>query len=245
MQWYEQVVKSLKSDRKYSHKELADELKALKPDLHDSTYHWAISSLIKHGRIEKLGYNMYSLPTEEPKKEYYPVYSDLATGLIDQIQDKYPLVTFTVFETVMMNEFLNHLIAQNTVFVQVEKEVGIYIFRFLQENGYPNVMYKPRVDAFDLYWKRDCIVITDLITEAPLRSDGPHVIMLEKILVDMCADKLMSSTFSEAEFPDIMEQAQSRYHLDVARLLRYSRRRNRETMMKEYLERGAIEGAFT
>ena len=203
MPWYEHIKNVLKCGEIYSHKELTDELKILKPDLADSTYHWT-------------------------KKQYYPPYSDLALEVMNQIKETYPYVTFTVFETVLMNDFLNHLIAQNTVFIQAEKESSIYVFRFLQEKGYQNVMYKPGKNEFDLYWSRDEIVVADIISEAPLRTDEPHKIMLEKMLVDMIADKLISTTFSKAEFPDVIEQAQSRYYLDKIRLLRYARRRNRE-----------------
>ena len=69
--------------------------------------------------------------------------------------------------------------------------------------------------------------------------------MLEKMLVDMIADKLISTTYSKAEFPDVIEQAQRRYYLDKVRLLRYARRCNREKEMKQYLERSATENAVT
>ena len=245
MQWYEQIENYLKCGEIYSHKELTDELRTLKPDLSDSTYHWAISRLVRDGQIIRLGYDAYSGPDNSPKKEYQPLYSDLALELLNQINEKYPYVTFTVFETVMMNDFLNHLIAQNTVFIQVEKESSIFVFRFLQENGYQNVMYKPGKKDFDLYWSRNGIVVTDLISEAPLRIDEPHMIMLEKMLVDMVADKLIQSTYSKAELPDVIEQAQSRYYLDKVRLLRYARRRNREKEMKQYLEGSTVENTIT
>ncbi|MBQ9329082.1 MAG: hypothetical protein IJ225_11205 [Solobacterium sp.] len=200
---------------------------------------------MRNSKIIKLGYDAYSGPDSLPKKKYQPLYSDLALELINQINEKYPYVAFTVFETVMMNDFLNHLIAQNTFFIQAEKGSSIFVFRFLQENGYQNVMYKPGKNDFDLYWSRDGIVVTDLISEAPLRTDEPHTIMLEKMLVDMVADKLIRSTYSKAELPDVFEQAQSRYYMDKVRLLRYARRRNREKELKQYLEGNTIENAIT
>ena len=106
MQWYEQIENLLKCGEIYSHKELTDELRTLKPDLSDSTYHWAISRLVRDGQIIRLGYDTYSGPDNSPKKEYRPVYSDLASELLNQINKKYPYVAFTVFETVMMNDFL-------------------------------------------------------------------------------------------------------------------------------------------
>ena len=53
-----------------------------------------------------------------------------------------------------------------------------------------------------------------MISEAPIRKDNPHMITLEKMLVDIYADKLISSTFSKAEYPGIIRQAESRYMLD-------------------------------
>ena len=236
MQWYEEVLKRIDGKKTYCHKELMDELRMLKTDLSDSTYHWAISGLVRDGALTRYGYDSYSLTSDHTKDEYVPVYSDTAEGLIRLISEKYPYVQFMVFETVLMNEFLNHLIAQNTVFIQVEKESSIYVFRFLQEQGIQNVMYKPGKKDFNLYWSKDCVIVTDMISEAPIRADKPHYIMLEKMLVDMSADKLIAVTFSKAELPDVYEQAQSRYLLDKVRMLRYSRRRNRQDVLLKYLE---------
>lgn len=240
MQWYEEMLRYMEK-KSYTHKELADKLKNIRSNLSESTYHWAISSLVREGVLARLGYDSYAVSTNLLKAEYVPNYSDTARDLIKLISENYPHVRFTVFETVLMNNFLNHLIAQNTVFVQIEKESSIYIFRFLQEHGYENTLYKPRKKDFDLYWSKDCVIITDLISEAPLRADKPHSIMLEKMLVDMSADKLIAATYSRAEFPDVMEQAQSCYHLDTVRMLRYARRRNRQEILMKYMEGSRAE----
>lgn len=243
MQWYEELINRINDKNAYSHKELVNELRRLKTGLSENTYHWAISRLVREGTLTRLGYDSYSLSTGLTKDEYMPIYSNTAERLIRFISEKSPYVGFTVFETVLMNEFLNHLIAQNTVFVQVERESSIYVFRLLQEYGFKDVMYKPDKKNYDLYWSRDSIIIMDMISEAPLRLDKPHSIMLEKMLVDMSADKLIASTFSKAEFPDIMEQAQSRYLLDKVRMLRYARRRNRKDILVKYLEGGETDNA--
>lgn len=243
VQWYEEVVNHLDEKITYCHKDLMEKLIILKPDLSESTYHWAISKLVSDGVLTRLGYDSYSLFKCLTKEEYVPVYSDTAARLISLVSKKFPYVQFTVFETVLMNEFLNHLIAQNTVFLQIEKESSIYIFRFLQEQGIQNVMYKPEKKDINLYWSKDCVIITDLISEAPIRIDSPHSIMLEKMLVDMSADKLIATTFSKSELPDVCEQAQSRYLLDKVRMLRYARRRNRREMLLEYLEGSKLDDA--
>ncbi len=106
-----------------------------------------------------------------------PIYSDTAEGLIRLISEKYPYVQFTAFETVLMNEFLNHLIAQNTVFIQVEKESGIYVFRFLQEQGIQNVMYKPGKKDFNLYWSKDCVIVTDIDIISPRTGKEINILL--------------------------------------------------------------------
>ena len=241
MQWYIEVLNRMEDKKTYSHKVLLDKLRILKAGLSESTYHWAISKLVRDGALTRLGYDSYSLPTDSPKKTYEPLYSDIAEELIGLIAEKYSDVKFTVFETVLLNEFLNHLIAQNTVFIQVEKESSIYVFRFLQEQRISNVLYKPDEDTLALYWSKDCVIVTDLVSEAPIRSDKPHAVLLEKMLVDLLADKRIASTFSKAELPDVMEWAQYRYLLDKTRMLRYARRRNRQDVLLEYLEGDTIQ----
>ena len=233
---YQKLISNLNERENWSHKEIILMLKCMRPGLTESAYHWMIYVLMQRCLLVRLGYDTYALSRDSLKSVYFPAYSEEAMKLIRLISSEYPEVKFTVFETVLMNEFLNHLIAQNTIFIQVEKDCSAYIFRYLQENGYVNVMYKPRVREFNLYWKRGCIVVTDMVSEAPLRKDMPHAIMLEKMLVDMLADKLIASTFSSSEVPDIFEQVESHYLLDRTRLCRYASRRNKHNSIDRYLK---------
>ena len=228
MQWYEKILDQIEYKRAYHHKELADKLQTLRPEMSKSSYHGAIRQLLRTGALTRQGYDLYYVSTDQLRNKYTPAYSEPSRKLIKLLSQDFPHVQFTLFETVLLNEFLNHLIAQNTIFVQVEKESSIYIFRHLQEQEFENLLYKPKRKDLDLYWSKDCIIVTDMISEAPLRTDEPHTIMLEKMLVDVLADRLIAGSYSPAEIPDMMEQAQSRYLLDTVRLLRYARRRNKK-----------------
>ena len=155
---------------------------------------------------------------------------------MEKISKKFPYVSFTVFETVLMNNFLNHLIAQNTIFLQVERESSIYIFRYLQDEGIPRLMYKPSKEDFRLYWEAGTVVVIDLVTESPLCPARPHDMTLEKMLVDMCAEKLIAATFSKAELPNVFELANDEYVIDKTKMIRYARRRNKEDEIRKYLK---------
>ena len=236
MQWYEATSKKLEAGHRYSHQELIKLLKNDYPQMRDSSYHWAVCGMLKSGSLTKIARNVYVVQNERKKPVYRPAYSDLAAKLISQVSDKYPSVHFTVFETALMNDFLNLLVAQNTVYIQMEKDVSIFVFRFLQELGYDHLLYKPNKDDYALYWKKDCIVATDLISEAPLSASAPHEICLEKMLVDMYCDKLISSAYSKSEYPEVLRQAMETYHIESTKMMRYARRRGREDEMKKILE---------
>ena len=236
MQWYERTVQKLEPDRQYSRQALVSELRQDNPQLRESSFHWAISGMLRSGSIIKTGYNEYQIPDGREKKPYRPLYSELAAALLTQISEKYPLVSFTVFETVLMNDFLNQLIAQNTVFLQVEKEFSIFVFRYLQDLGCTDLMYKPSKADYALYWKPDCIVVTDLISEAPINEGSSHDICLEKLLVDMYCDKLISTTYSQAEYQDVLQEAVHNWYVEKPKLLRYARRRGKEEEIKHILE---------
>ena len=233
--WYDAALLKMNQGEIYSHKDIVGLLSQEKPGLGRSGYHWAIDKLLQKGELERKGYGIYSVSDGRKLRSFSPSYSEEAQLLMKTLSEKYPYVSFTVFETVLMNNFLNHLIGQNTNFLQVERDSSIYVFRFFQEESQNNVLYKPNKKEFSLYWDTGTTVITDLISEAPMRNDKPHYVMLEKMLVDMCADKLIASTFSKAEMPDIFEQAMTRYVLDIPRMLRYARRRHKEEVIKKYI----------
>lgn len=156
MQWYEGTSKKLEVGYRYSHQDLIRLLKSDYPQMSESSYHWAVCGMLKSGNLTKVARNVYVVQNEREKPMYRPAYSDLAAKLISQVSDKYPSVRFTVFETALMNDFLNHLVALNTVFIQAEKDVSIFVFRHLRELGYAHLLYKPKKADYALYWEKDC-----------------------------------------------------------------------------------------
>ena len=133
-----------------------------------------------------------------------------------------------------LNEFLNHQIAQNTIYVQVEKDVSSYIFDILQEKYTGNVLYKPGKIDFGRYWTKDCIVVLDLISQAPLSQDAPHEIIAEKMLVDLIAEKSIAATFCPSELPFLFDNIMRTYQVDKRKMNRYAGRRGKTAQIKKY-----------
>ena len=141
---------------------------------------------------------------------------------------------FVVFEASLLNEFLNHQIANNTIFIQMEKDASLFIFDILKYEYDEKILYKPNAKEFDIYWSPDCIIILDLISQAPLSHDSPHKILLEKMLVDIIAEKSIAAIFSQSELPDLFTSAMENYQIDKRKLTRYAGRRGKSAEIKKY-----------
>lgn len=235
MNWYDKTAVKIRPDERYTRKQLVTMLREDSPGLNQGSYQWAVGGMLKSGHIIRTGFNEYKAEEKNGLQVYDPSYSEAASELLMKLDAGFPDVGFTVFETVLLNEFLNHLIARNTIFIQAEKDVSLFIFRFLQEEGLKNIMYKPSKQEFSLYWTDGCVVVEDMISEAPFCTGSPHVITLEKMLVDIYCDKLLRSIYNSAEYPEVVKQAVNHYKVEKTKMLRYAGRRNKAAEIREIM----------
>lgn len=228
------TLKSLERGRIYPRKELISIMKNENSEMSDNSLIWMIGDLVKRGKLIHVGRNQYSL-SDCKKDVYSPVYSQYAIDIKNRIAGKYPAIGFTVFESILLNEFLNHLIARNTIFIQTERDTSTFIFDFIRENIQPNVLYRPSEKEYARYWQPDMIVVLDWTSQAPLNITAPHDITAEKMLVDIYCDKTIRLTYSGSEYKTIVNAVYDRYNVDTVRLLRYAGRRNKAEEIKVFL----------
>ena len=200
-----------------------------------SSFDWEMYNLQKNGKLFKVGRNCYSSKKPIELPSYVPAYSDKAIQLQKYVKRKFPNLEFVIFETVLLNEFLNHLIAQNTIFIQIPKEVNSFVFDVLRQDSEDKILYKPSKKDFLRYQFKDCIVISDLLSQSPISSTSPNTILLEKMMVDIIADKNIASVYSPAELPEIYEYILNHYNLNIAAMIRYAGRRNKIEKIKELI----------
>ena len=58
---------------------------------------------------------------------------------------------------------------------------------------------------------------------------------MEKIIVDLFANKTVSALVSKGDYPDMLERMFSKYIIDQSKLFRYARRRNKAKVIAEYI----------
>ena len=117
--WYAEVVDKMKQNKSYSRQQIFELLRESRPNTSKSSFDWIIYSMVKDGLLTRIERNTYEITSKDTmEKSYYePTFNDKSLEIISKIQDKYPYIDYTCFESVQLNEFLNHLIARNTFFV--------------------------------------------------------------------------------------------------------------------------------
>ena len=232
MKWFEEAAEELEPGRVYTRSSIVSLLKKNYPYVSPNSYQWAVDGLMKANMITRIGYNQYVVSDESVKPVYLPVYSDLASELIGWLDTQFPGLSFVVLETLLLQPFLSDGVSQNRIFIQVDKSRSMDVFRFLQDQKYPNLMFRPSRKEYELYRTAESIVILDLTTEAPLIPDAPHAICIEKLLVDVFCDKMLRAEFTSEQFSAIVEKALTAYTVDKIRLHRYAKRRGKEDEIK-------------
>ena len=208
----------------------------LKNALSEASFYKKVEELVKNGQIIRVGRNVYSLP-DDKRLTYEYKYSELAEAVAQEIAQQYPYVNFSIFEFVQLNDFVNHLIAHNVIFLSVEAEIMDFVFETLRDKYPGKVLINPTVEIYHQYWSDNMIVLGKLTTEAPKGQKASWHTRLEKMLVDIMAEPLLLASISRAEYPHIYEDAFDRYIVDENGLFRYASRRKVTKKIKELIRK--------
>ena len=209
---------------RFTRKELLESFRMAGYMLSEASFYKKVEELVKNGQIIRVGRNVYSLP-DNKRLIYEYEYSELAEEVAQEIAQQYPYVNFSIFEFVQLNDFVNHLVAHNVIFLSVEAEVMDFVFETMRDKYPGKVLIHPTVEIYHQYWSDNMIVLGKLTTEAPKGHKASWHTRLEKLLVDIMAEPLLLASISRAEYPHIYEDAFDRYIVDENGLFRYASRR--------------------
>lgn len=199
------------------------------------TFRECFRRMVNAGIVLRVGRNAYCI-SDNTRTHYRHGYSDLASQVSERIKEHYPYLDYVIFETVQLNEFINHQIGRNTIFVFVEGDVIDFVFDGLKDIYPGKVMMTPSSTVFHQYRGEDTIVLMKLVSEAPKNQPDPWRESLEKLLVDVMAEQLIQETFSESEMANIYETAFKYYIIDESKMFRYARRRNIAEKVRTFIK---------
>ena len=188
---------------------------------------------LNQGTVVRTGWNQYSANPD--KKLYGYIYSTEVNDIVSVIENNYYDLSFRIFELRQINQFVNHLIAHNVIFVSVENEMVDFVFDTLNRIFPGRVMLKPSLDMYYRYQQDNQIVVLRLPSEAPKGFEHSWETRLEKMLVDVMVDKLIGGIVPDGEKKNIVDGAYNNYIVDEATMVRYAKRKGAENKLREAL----------
>ena len=142
-----------------------------------------------------VGHDSYLWASETDLGPYRPRLSEAASQVLCELAEQYGRMNYTLFELNWLNDFLNHLLGRNALFVMVERDYMPFVFEFLNGRHGGGVLLDPSTDDFFRYVNDRMLLVVRKPSQGPTNRLMPHVAPPEQWLVDILADKRISASF--------------------------------------------------
>ena len=224
-----------KENEKLSKQKLVGSIKKDFPSWSDNTINMYLSKLKKEGIINAPSRGIYEMDSNI-HIPFQPNISNSLKRVFNKVKREFPYITFCIWDTVWLNDFMHHQPFKHYVVIEVEKNASESVFIFLTEIN-KNIFFNPDEKIFDRYIHNqdEVLIVKNMVSESPLIEKDKIVIpALEKLLVDMLIDTtLFSAQQNEKEF--IMRSVMQKYTLNELKMRRYAVRRNREDEIEKLI----------
>jgi hypothetical protein len=233
------LIEEFKDKESFSREELFQFYRHFEPQLKVGTFGWRIYDLKNRNIIKPLKRGLYIISY---KPKYKPNISPDLVKIAKQLSVNFAEVKHCVWETVWLNEFVQHQTSKSTLFIEVEKGFEKSLFYALKDNSRREVFLNPDEKVIDFYIaeSHQPVIIKKLLTRAPLMKRTENKVKfytptLEKILVDLFAEERLFYYLQGAELMHIYENALSNYTINYTKLFSYAKRREREHDIKQFM----------
>ncbi|MGD1823574.1 MAG: DUF6577 family protein [Pleomorphochaeta sp.] len=222
---YKKVLKEYTS---FSTNDFICEFKKTYPRFSESYAKKTLYKHIKNNQIARIGRNKYIFLDDNILNIYSYKLSKAAEEIEEKIKNNFPDLKFKIFELIQLNEFINHQIAQNVIFIYVEEVLGDFVFDLLKKEYIHKILIKPSLKDIDNYLVDNLIIIDNLTTEAPNHKNKNTLVCIEQIIVDLFSNKYVRAVINVNEIPDVINLITKMYVIDKSKMFRYARRRTVE-----------------
>lgn len=233
------LIEEFKDKDSFTREELFQFYRYFEPELKEGTFGWRIYDLKNRNIIKPLKRGLYVISY---KPKYKPDISPNLLKIAKQLTEKFEEVKHCIWDTLWLNEFLQHQMSKSTLFIEVEKGFEESLFYTLKDNQHREVFVNPDEKVIDFYIAESYqpIIVKKLLTRSPLMKRTENKIkfytpILEKILVDLFAEERLFYYVQGGELIHIYENALSKYTINFTKLFSYAKRREREHDIKQFM----------
>lgn len=225
-----------------STKDIADFYLSIDSTVKKTTINWRVYALVQKGILARIGRGRFQLGSS---KIYLPEIYRKEKIIYNKLMAEFPFVDVCIWNTKILNEFMQHQSGSFQIIVEVEKDVTQSVFYFLKELNYP-VFIEPTEEILEKYLPTDkeAIIIKSLVSESPLQElSKVKTITVEKLLVDIFSDTAVFTAQQGAELSTIFSAVFSKYTVNQSKMLRYASRRRKKEAFIEYISQFQIYGS--
>src|SRR5690554_5330681 len=204
-------------------------------DIKQTTVNWRVHTLVQSGIIQRIGRGKFTLGEG---KNYIPEISSATKAIFKKLKIEFPFANLCVWNTSVLNEFMQHQPHQFFTLVETDKETTDSVFYFLREIK-KSVFVEPTSDILEKYIvnEKDIFIIKPLISEAPIQNiNGVETLTIEKMLVDIFCDDVIFVAQQGVEMRTIFKNAFEKYTINQSKMLRYADRRRKKEELSQFVK---------
>ena len=229
------IKNHFKSIAVFETKDIADFYEQFENDIKLTTINWRVHALVQKGVLHRIGRGKFRLGEG---RNYIPEISSLTKSIYKKLKAEFPYANFCVWNTSVVNEFMQHQPNRFFLLVETDKEITNSVFYFLREIK-KSVFIEPTNDIIEKYImnKKEVVVIKPLISEAPTQNiNKVETATIEKMLVDIFCDDVIFSAQQGAEKRTIFKEAFTKYTINQNKMLRYADRRRKKEELNQFVK---------
>lgn len=204
-------------------------------DIKQTTVNWRVHTLVQSGVLQRIGRGKFTLGEG---KNYIPEISTATKTIFKKLKAEFPFVNMCVWNTSVLNEFMQHQPNRFFILVETDKETTNSVFYFLREIK-KSVFVEPTNDILEKYIvnEKEVFIVKPLISEAPTQNvNNIETTTIEKILVDIFCDDVIFSAQQGAEMRTIFKEAFAKYTINQSKMLRYADRRRKKEELNQFVK---------
>ena len=196
-------------------------------DMSDTTLHSVVNILnrmVREGKLQRVQRGVYA---RNYQSQWQVTLTQQEKAIYELIQTQFPLLKICTYNGETFAPLQHHLAFNQATYIEVERDGVETVFHCLQDAGYETYKTPTEQMAYDYVdVKKKIVIVKPLISQAPLmKQDGCRVPTLEKLLVDIRADKdFYYMQGIEASY--MTDTARQMYVTNEQKLQRYAKRRN-------------------
>ena len=238
------TMKTRKKEKTFTKAEVTNVvLSRCKANISDVAIYKRINKMIASGTLSRVGNGQYAF---DAKKRFdYSLENATALNVLSKLEDRLgQSAKYILYETTVLNAFLNHLIGRSTVIAEVERGLAEPVFWFLKEEGFDNVMLNPSENENYMYNPYDGsgVIIKTMVSKSPI-DNKCHKLTIEKLVVDIVCDKTLNMFYEGDEVSHMVKDILNNYMVKFDSIRNYAKRRHGFDRFIEHVP-ADLKGAF-